>query len=211
MASPGISTTGVEPTGLEAALATIEEAAGRMVALVDEMMDAAHLSAGRELALSPVPVDLVALVEATADEACQGESGHRVRVEAETPALVGEWDMARLGRVLSNLLSNAVKYSWPGTEVLVRVGREEAPDGGARAVVTVRDEGVGIPAADLPHLFERFHRGANVAGRTRGTGIGLAGACHIITQHGGTIEVESAEGRGSTFTVRLPLAVSDAG
>lgn len=202
---------GVEPTGLEAALATIEAAAGRMVALVDEMMDAAHLSAGRELALRPVPVDLVALVEATAEEARQGASGHTVRVEAETPMLVGEWDAARLGRVLANLLSNAVKYSRPGTKVLVRVGREEAPDGGAQAVVAVRDEGAGIPAADLPHLFERFHRGTNVAGRTRGSGIGLAGASHIVTQHGGTIGVESAEGRGSTFTVRLPLAAPDAG
>ena len=69
---------------------------------------------------------------------------------------------------------------------------------------TVRDEGLGIPAADLPQIFDRFHRGANVTGRTRGVGIGLAGCKLIVELHGGTIAVDSTEGSGTTMTVRLP-------
>jgi signal transduction histidine kinase len=73
-------------------------------------------------------------------------------------------------------------------------------------VLVVRDEGIGIPAADLAHIFDRFARASNVAGHVQGTGIGLASARGIVEQHGGIIAVESTEGVGSTFTVRLPLA-----
>src|SRR5262249_34505447 len=69
-----------------------------------------------------------------------------------------------------------------------------------------RDPGIGIPETDLPHVFDRFYRGANVAGRFAGTGLGLAGARQIVEQHGGAISVESREGIGTTFTVRLPLS-----
>ena len=72
-------------------------------------------------------------------------------------------------------------------------------------MLTVQDRGIGIPAADLPRVFERFERGRNAVGRIGGSGIGLAATRQIVEQHGGTIEVESREGRGSTFTVRLPL------
>ncbi len=75
-------------------------------------------------------------------------------------------------------------------------------------MIAVRDEGIGIPATDLPHIFERFHRGTNVVSHVQGTGIGLASARQIVALHGGTISVESVEGAGATFTVRLPLAVS---
>jgi signal transduction histidine kinase len=77
---------------------------------------------------------------------------------------------------------------------------------GAIAVVAVRDYGVGIPEADLPHVFEQFHRASSVVGRIAGTGIGLAASQRIVQQHGGTIEVATSEGTGSTFTVRLPLS-----
>lgn len=78
--------------------------------------------------------------------------------------------------------------------------------GGAWAVVRVSDQGVGIPTVDLPHIFERFHRAGNVAGRIDGTGVGLASARHNIEQHGGAISVHSEEGAGTTVTIRLPLA-----
>jgi signal transduction histidine kinase len=71
--------------------------------------------------------------------------------------------------------------------------------------LAVRDEGLGIPAADLPNVFERFHRAANVAQHIAGIGIGLAGSRQIVEQHGGTLTVESQEGVGSTFTMRVPL------
>ena len=75
----------------------------------------------------------------------------------------------------------------------------------------VQDQGIGVPAADLPHIFERFHRAANVSGRMPGTGLGLPGARDIVEQHGGEISVQSEEGHGSTFTVRLPLDTGETG
>jgi signal transduction histidine kinase len=148
---------------------------------------------------------MIALAEAAAEEARRGASGRLIRLETGVAELLGTWDAPRLARVLANLLSNAIKYSPATSEVVVCVGQEIAADGLPWAVVNVRDEGMGIPAADLPRLFERFYRGTNVTGRTHGTGIGLAGSRQIIEQHGGTILVESEEGRGSTFSVRLPL------
>ena len=92
--------------------------------------------------------------------------------------------------------------------MVVRVDREEAPDGPV-AVLSVADQGVGIPAADLPHIFERFRRGGNVAGRIAGSGLGLWGSQRIVAQHGGTIAIDSTEGQGTTVTVRLPLEVAE--
>lgn len=185
-------------------LDVIDAVSGRMVTLIDEMLDAAHIRAGRTLDLELAPADLVALAEAITEEARLSTIRHAVRVETEVESLVGAWDEARLTRALGNLLSNAVKFSPDGGEINVRVWREEEA-AGMWAVLSVTDQGMGIPVADLPHLFERFRRGGNVAGRIAGTGIGLAGAKQIVEQHGGTITVESEEGNGATFTVRLPL------
>lgn len=193
------------PEVIAAGLTAVDDATVRMVALIDEMMDAAHLRADRALDLDVAPTDLVALAESTVEEARRSATRHAIRVAPAVPTLVGEWDGARLRRVLGNLLGNAVKYSPAGGAVTVRVDREDAA-AGAWAVLTVRDEGIGIPAADLPHLFERFRRGGNVTGRIAGTGIGLAGAKRIVEQHGGAMSVESREGAGATFTVRLPLS-----
>ncbi len=195
-----------DPAALEGGLAGIEAAANRMAALIDEMMDAAHLAAGRDLELRPAPADLATLVADAVTEARAGYPGREVRIDAAVPAVAGTWDAARLARVLANLLSNALKYSPAERLVTVRIDRETGDDGRSWAIVAVRDDGVGIPAADLSRLFQRFHRGANVAGQTPGTGIGLAGSRRIVEQHGGMIRVESAEGHGSTFTVVLPAS-----
>lgn len=194
----------VSPETLEKGLDRIEGATGRAVGLINEMLDAAHLHTGRPLELRPQPTDLIGLVLASA-EACQRATiSHAVHVDVTEEALVGQWDRSRLERVLDNLLANATKFSPNGGEITVRVGRVNDAEG-QWAVLTVMDQGIGIPASDLPHVFQPFRRGANVAGRIAGTGIGLAGAKQIVDQHGGTIEVESEEGVGSTFTVRLPL------
>jgi signal transduction histidine kinase len=105
--------------------------------------------------------------------------------------------------VLSNLLSNAIKYSPLGGPISVRIACHET-ETGPWAVVMVADQGVGVPAADLPHVFERFHRGTNV-GRIAGSGIGLAGAKVIVEQHGGMLDIESSEGTGATVTLQLPI------
>lgn len=131
----------------------------------------------------------------------------RIRVETHLPVLVSVIDAGRVERVVGNLLTNALKYSPPESPITVRVARDDA-DTRPMAMIAVRDEDIGIPATDLPHIFERFHRGTNVVSYVQGTGIGLASARQIVALHGGTISVESVEGAGATFTVRLPLTVS---
>ena len=121
--------------------------------------------------------------------------------------LLGEWDARRLERVLTNLVSNAIKYSPEGGEVTIRIAAEVDAEG-SRAVLTVADQGLGIPAADLAKVFERFHRASNIVGRIGGTGIGLASVRQIVTAHGGAACVSSQEGQGATFVVRLPLTPS---
>ncbi|MCC6313558.1 MAG: PAS domain S-box protein [Thermomicrobiales bacterium] len=188
---------------LESGLDGIESAADRATALLDAMLDAARLEAGRPLDLHPTPTDLVELARQAAAETRRTTTAHQVRVESNVEVLVGEWDRLRLQRVLANLLSNAVKYSPDGGEIVVRVARVETGSA-VWAELSVIDRGLGIPAADLPGLFQRFRRGHNV-GSIGGAGIGLVGTRQIVAQHGGTLEVETEEGRGSTFTARLPL------
>lgn len=121
--------------------------------------------------------------------------------------LVGETDTLRLRRVLDNFIANAVKYSPEDAPVTLMVLKEER--GGAPWVsIAVRDMGIGVPAADLPHIFEHYRRGTNVGERFTGADIGLSGVKQIVEQHGGLVEAESEVGLGSVFTLRLPLTPS---
>jgi signal transduction histidine kinase len=115
----------------------------------------------------------------------------------------GLWHLAHLERAISNLINNTLTYNRDDRPVVVTVQQADA-----WAIVNVADKGVGIPAAELPRIFERGYRASNVVGRYHGTGLGLAGVHHIVTEHGGTIVVESQIGVGTTATVRLPLEVS---
>ncbi len=198
-----------DPERLDASLGGIETGVDGAVALIDELLDVARLRAGRSLDLRLLPVDLVALAEARAEEAVRGSDKHSIQLAAELTPIIGNWDEARLARVLDNLIGNAVKYTPNGGEIVVRIGLEEDVQG-TWAVLSVRDPGIGIPVPDLSRIFERFQRGSNVAA-FGGTGIGLAGTRQIVEQHGGTITVASEEGVGSTFTVRLPLTSTEPG
>ena len=182
----------------------IEVNVRRMTAQIDELIDVGQLQTGQGIRLVNQPVDLVPLLKGLVCEYQERTRRHHFKVDSTVEHLVGRWDAGRLERVFGNLLSNAVKYSFDGGDVLVRLCVEDAA-GNNRAVVTVQDQGVGIPAADLPRMFTWFYRGANVADRVAGAGIGLAGSRQIVERHGGIIQVESQEGRGSTFTVRLPI------
>jgi signal transduction histidine kinase len=102
--------------------------------------------------------------------------------------------------VLANLLSNAIKYSPGGGAIDVRVDQEND-----WAMLSVTDEGIGIPATDLPYVFDRFRRGENAAGKIPGTGIGLTAVRDIVERHGGNITAENRDTAGAIFTVRLPL------
>jgi signal transduction histidine kinase len=155
-------------------------------------------------------VDLVALTQQIVKVYWQTAEQRAIRLHAAQPAVVVLCDANRIERVLDNLLSNAIKYSPQGGPITINL-RTIVPDepprpGTVWAVLTVRDEGIGIPEDALPRIFEQFYRAENVVGRIAGTGIGLAGARRIVEQHGGTIGITSKQGVGTTVTLRLPLS-----
>jgi two-component system CheB/CheR fusion protein len=189
------------------------EQAQRLNALVDDLLDVTRLRRGT-LRLAFEPVDLVPLV-ARAVEAAQAMAANQtVHLDAGAAGgpLVVRGDAGRLEQAVGNLLANAIKYA-PGTERIdVRVRRAAggsaaaAAAGAGSAEIEVQDYGPGIAPADLPHIFSRFfqvERGGR--GAERGLGLGLYITREIVTAHGGTIDVRSVEGQGTTFTVRLPL------
>lgn len=186
-------------------LTEVDRCANRMVAMIDELLDLVRMEAGRRLELDRQTVNLVELARQAAAEAQRTTRHHRISVEANMSEAAGRWDRPRLERAVMNLLSNAIKYSPDGGDIRVTVRRSAGGAEGSWVDLVVQDQGLGIPAADLPHIFEPFHRGKNVSGRIQGIGIGLAGVKQIVQQHGGTIAVESIEGAGACFTVRLPL------
>jgi signal transduction histidine kinase len=186
-------------------LGLIDSTATKMAGMINALLDLARVQLGEPLDLDLRPTDLVALVRQLVAEQQQISGRHPFRIAITEPELTGLWDTDRLERALTNLLANAIKYSPNGGDITVTLMQEERGDG-PWAVLSVQDRGIGIPAADLPHIFERFHRAGNAIQLTSGTGIGLASARQIIEQHGGAIAVTSEEGAGSTFTVQLPLA-----
>lgn len=198
-----------DPTHLAAELTKIASAATRIENFIRDLASPEHLQPGQSLSITPQRVDLVGLARRVAESHQLQTERHHLVVEAESEELTGYWDPARLEQVLDNLVSNAVKYSPQGGVVRIGVGYQRSAgddtDDSLRAIVTVRDEGLGIPEKDINHVFEWYRRGTNVRSVIGGTGVGLAGARQIVEQHGGRIEVESREGEGSMFTVLLPV------
>ncbi|MGA7730674.1 MAG: ATP-binding protein [Chloroflexia bacterium] len=184
------------------AIRTIAREATRLKNLVLELLDAARAEEGKLLG-EMEEFDLVAV----AQEVCARHNSerHACSVRATGP-VEGTYDLNRIRQLLENLVENAVKYSPEGGEVLVKLWAE-----GTRAFISVRDQGIGIPQADLPHVFERFHRGANVDDRRfAGMGLGLYICREIVEQHGGKMKVASRRSEGTTFTVELPLRREEA-
>jgi PAS domain S-box-containing protein len=170
----------------------------KLADLIEDLLDVSRISVGK-LSVNPAPVDLSALVREVvvryAPQAAQ--AGCPVEVEAPAP-VEGTWDPRRMEQVVTNLLTNALKYG-AGKPLHLRVGLEEG-----RAVLSVRDEGIGIAPEAQPHIFERFMRAAS-ARNYSGMGLGLFITREIVHAHGGGIRVESAPGKGAVFTVTLPL------
>jgi PAS domain S-box-containing protein len=187
----------------------IESSTNQAVILIDELLDITRLQMGRPLDLVRKPTNVSQLVQQIVEQHQATAHHHRLSVVAREEPLIGLMDEMRISRVLSNLISNAIKYSTEQSEIVVETSSRF--DGRSWAEISVHDHGIGIPADDLPRLFERFRRGSNVQGQIRGSGLGLASSKQIVEQHGGTITVESIEGRGSTFIVRLPLDDPDQG
>lgn len=191
-----------EPAAFMSGLAMIQGGTRKLQRLVDEFMDLSRLTSGQPVEFNEQSTDLVAVARACVHEFADA-GDHELILSTAADTMMGMWDASRVERVIANLLSNATKYSAPASPILVTLDLDR--DGGDVAVLAVRDQGVGIPAADLPHMFTPFYRGSNVAKTTFGTGIGLFGARAIIEQQGGTLHLESTDGVGTTATIRLPL------
>ncbi|RKI50866.1 hybrid sensor histidine kinase/response regulator [Corallococcus sp. AB004] len=189
---------------LETRLGHIVRAAHRMGELIDHFLE---VTRGQERPLKREPMDLLAMVRGKVRELEANASRHFVLEVPDGRDFTGEWDAHALERVLENLMGNAVKYSAAGSTVTVHLTVEEG-ETQQFVLLAVTDQGIGIPAADLPFVFERFHRGRNVSQDVSGSGVGLASARRMVELHGGTLAVRSVEGQGSTFTVRLPRGIT---
>jgi signal transduction histidine kinase len=178
--------------------ATINRESERLTRLVDNVLDAARIEAGRlpthsrPTAVAPLVAEAIAVLE--------GQAGGRflTDVPPDLPLVLADPD--RLRQVLDNLLSNAVKYGAPDSAVTLRVRAE-----GQQLRLSVADRGPGIPADQLRHIFERFHRGRPDGG-PGGSGLGLYISKNLLQLMGGQIQASSRSGRGSVFSVSLPLA-----
>src|SRR6185295_2671261 len=170
----------------------------------DELLDITRWRMGQAIELDLGPADLVKITDRLATEYRNMSPRHTISVEHEVKRLVGDWDEARIERVVANLLSNAVKYSPKGGEIVIRTMRVDR-DGEDWAAVSVTDGGIGLPPLGLERVFEPYFRGSNVTRSISGTGVGLAGTRHIVEEHAGEISVESELGVGTTFSVLLPL------
>lgn len=191
---------GLSPSAQES-VDLILESAFRLKTMVDNLLDTSRLEAGR-FEVSRRPVNLRPLLQDLA-RSFQGVarlSGVEFQVALEELPLL-EADPDRVVQVVGNLLSNAFKFTPPGGRVYLRARQE-----GDKVVLEVEDTGPGIPKEELPKLFQRYARAKNAQTRgVSGTGLGLFISKHIVEAHGGRIEVESEEGKGSLFRVILPL------
>ncbi len=188
---------------LEQPLRAIANVGDRMTTMIEELVDVAQLRSGHPLRLRKGSVDLVALCKRQLEEHQHATTRHEIRFACDHEELTGWCDERRVERVIDNVLTNAVKYSQGGVITLQLCVEDR--EGQPWAKLDIEDQGVGIPAADLPFVFERFRRGSNVEDRVAGTGLGLAGAREVVRQHGGEVTIDSEEGRGTRVTIRLPI------
>ncbi len=198
-------TEGVDEEGVDRLIGIIASESERLARVIDDILFASHLDSGR-LRLASERVDVPALVDEVVESMqLHLESDVTLQVEAPTNGIPGiDVDPTKLRRVLLNLLENAIKYSPDGGPVVLGL---EAQNGRLR--LRVRDEGLGIPRGEQERIFEKFYRAdPQLARGVGGTGLGLYICRELVQRMGGEIEVESEPGKGSTFTVDLPVPVT---
>jgi K+-sensing histidine kinase KdpD len=183
-------------------LAIINEQLRRLNKMVIALLDISRIEHG-QLSIERRPLDMCQLVRQAVSEVQVTAEDRPIEAVCPDVPLIMVGDAIRLEQVLLNLIQNALQYSQPPAPTTVTVTQE-----GEQVSIAVQDRGIGIPAAAVPHLFTRFYRGESAETRhTGGMGIGLSVVKEIVTLHNGDVQVESSEGVGSTFTVRLPLKV----
>ena len=184
----------------------LQRNAQRLLGLINQLLDLSKLEAGK-MELTTAPGELVSLVKGTwlLFESLARQKRIMLRFTASPERLVMAIDHDKLEKILYNLFSNALKFTPAGGEVLVAMTRDQASEG-AWVQLSVGDTGVGIPAAKLPYLFDRFYQvNASDTREQEGTGIGLALTKELVELHGGSIHLRSQEGVGTTVTIRLPI------
>jgi Signal transduction histidine kinase len=180
------------------ALLDAMEESDRVLTMLNTLMDISEAETGlMKLDLQPVPLDQVVREVTELFEFVAQEKSITITTTISAN-LVVRADRNRLRQVLVNLLDNAIKYSAPGAHV--EISAEPSPD---EVVITVRDTGTGIPAGEIPRIWERLYRGDKSRSQ-RGLGLGLSLVRAIIRAHGGRIEVQSTVGKGSSFAIHLP-------
>jgi signal transduction histidine kinase len=193
----------IGPAEIVTRAGNIRAAVLRMTHLIDNLLTSTRLlESGAGLYFHPQEVDLRELLHDVCQLHREISPGSTIVEELGDRSLRMVGDPKLLSQVFDNLLSNAIKYS-PGGGIVRITSQAE----GGRLAVRVEDGGIGIPAADVGRLFERYFRGSNVSGIV-GTGVGLNLVKMVVDLHGGDITVESQEGKGSAFTVRLPIKPS---
>jgi PAS domain S-box-containing protein len=181
-------------------LKVIVNQAARLSDMISLQLDISRLHTG-QLQIERAPIDVGAIARQIVEEFLPTLTAHTLAYSGSNTPLLIEGDELRLIQVLQNLVQNAIKYSPAGGTVQVKVERHDT-----MIRVAVSDTGVGIPQTDLSHLFQRFYRASNVDERQiSGLGIGLYVVKELVTLHGGTVDVVSEEGYGSTFIITLPL------
>jgi len=178
-------------------LGSLRDEVLRLARMVDDLQTMAAADAAG-LRLTRAPRDLAGIAAAAADSLSRQFEAASVTLDRELAAAPVVADERWLHQVVTNLLGNALKFTPADGRVTVRTRQD-----GSDAVLTVTDTGVGIPADELPHVFERFWRGRASAG-TSGSGIGLAIAAELARAHGGTLTAASQPGTGTTLTLTLP-------
>jgi two-component system sensor histidine kinase SenX3 len=182
----------------------VQHEASRLAHIVDDLLDLSLIEAQEAPTREPVPVHVVLHEAAERVRGAAGAAGIPLSVPPVATDLAVSGDRSQLVSAVTNLLDNAVKYSERGESVDVDAS---AADG--VICISVRDHGIGIPSRDLERIFERFYRVDRARSRaTGGTGLGLSIVRHVAQAHGGDVTVESIEGEGSTFRLRLPLSSS---
>jgi signal transduction histidine kinase len=194
-------------TQLEWARDVIDRQAGHLTRLVDDLLDVSRITRGK-INIEAEPFELAAAV-ARAVETVQPmlqQQRHELRLEVPPAPLMIQGDLMRITQVIGNVLANAIKYTDPGGSILLRARIE-----GATVEIRVRDNGIGIPPAVLPTVFDLFSQAGVMDERSRGgLGIGLALVKRLVEMHGGSVNIQSAgTGHGTEFTIRLPAAPAE--
>jgi signal transduction histidine kinase len=188
----------MDPDRLLPYLDRVDVAARQMTTLMDDLL--ADASPDGDLdQIEREPTDLAGWLRTLVEHHDGTTETHRIIAEVPAGAVVADVAPAKLERAVHNLLTNAVKYSPEGSTVRLTLEADAT-----ESRITVADEGIGIPADDVPHVFDRFHRGANATGRVGGLGLGLTSVMRAVRAHDGRVRVDSTEGHGTTFTIHLP-------